>query len=275
MMTISLNDCHLPDEYIDSAIWFATETRENRELPSSKEILTSIFPFHWLGSNKEATEEDFHAINDLNECHLPEEYVDASVLCYYNDDDDTSESERPPSAKDILRYVVPFRWLRCNDDSTKKLPEEPSATSGMTLNECHFPDEYVDAIVSYYPSDSEASSPIEDFIASIITFAGHANNGNATEKPCPATGDIFLNDCHLPDDYVDAVISAYGKDPSERSKDQSVRNESRRNAKHPWVGDEASKAEKDDNHALKRPPISRDALQRRRKSTQSVSRSAQ
>jgi hypothetical protein len=48
MLAISLNDYHLPDEYVDSAISFDAETSKNQDLPSAKDILTSIFPFHWL-----------------------------------------------------------------------------------------------------------------------------------------------------------------------------------------------------------------------------------
>jgi hypothetical protein len=132
----------------------------------------------------------------------------------------------------------------------------------MALNECHLPDEYVDALVSYDSSGSEVTSPIEDIIMSVISIPWLGNNDNATEKLGPTTNDIFLNDCHLPDDYVDVVLSAYGTDPSERSKDLSAKNakstcenESRRNGRHAWVGDEASKAKKDDGYALKKAPI--------------------
>jgi hypothetical protein len=311
MMAIFLSDYHLPDEYVDSAISFDDETSENPKLPYAKDILTSILSLNWPRSDKEDAKGDSHVMNDLNECHLPG--VEASVLCYYDDDSEMSESEEPRSAKDLLRYIVPIRWLRCKDDSTKKLPEERFVTSDMALNECHLPDEYVDAMVSYDSSGREESSPVEDLIGSVITFPWLGSNDSATEKYRPVMNDISLNDC----------------DPSERSNDLSAKsvkfkfeettsaepspslhrpmeslakiisadpkaNESIRNFKLAWFfPDEASKAKKDDAYDPKKSPITgvgvgkdpvealfpsanvwRGAL-RRRTSTQSMSGSSQ
>jgi hypothetical protein len=43
---ITLNDFHLPDEYIDAVTTSGAETSEIQELPSAKDILTLIVP--WL-----------------------------------------------------------------------------------------------------------------------------------------------------------------------------------------------------------------------------------
>ena len=278
MRDITLSNCHLPDEYIDPAISFDGETSEIQVLPSAKDILTSIVPFHWLQVNKDKTEKTSHSMNMLNECHLPEEYVDVPVLCYFDDGSDMSESEQLPSAKDLLSYVLPIRWFGDNGDASTQSPEDSSGVSDLTLNDYHLPDEYVDGLVSYNSSGREESSPVEDVIRSIAAFPWLGNNDHFTEMSHHAANDIMLNDCHLPDEYVDAVLSSYGTRPRhERNKNPSAKNlktkceetessepsrsldhfmnnlnkiisaESSRNIKHPWVADKSSHGKKDDS----------------------------
>jgi hypothetical protein len=77
----------------------------------------------------------------------------------------------------------------------------------MTLNECHLPDEYVDAMVSYDSSGSKESTPPEDLIGSLVTFPWFGSNGKATKKTPHATNNFdLLKSCHLPDEYDEVVI---------------------------------------------------------------------
>jgi hypothetical protein len=224
---IILINCHLPDEYIDSAISFDAGTSENQEFPSAKDILTSLLSLSWLRNTKKDTKEDSHVImTDLSDCHLPDEYIDVPVLCsYYDDDSDTCESEELPSAKDLLSFIVPSHWFRSNDDTKCQYSENLSGTSDMTLNECHLPDEYVDAMVSYDSSRSEENTPPKDRIGSLVTFPWFGSNENATQNAHHATHSVLLlNDCHLPDEYVDVVLSSYGTDSSGRNEDPSEKN---------------------------------------------------
>jgi hypothetical protein len=286
MLAISLKDYHLPDEYVDSAISVDVKTSESQDLPTVRDILTSILPVNWSPSNKEDAKEDPHGMNDLNECRLTDD--DASVLCYYDDDSDTTGSEGP---KNLLGYIVPIRWLRCNDDSTKRLSEKRSVGSNVVLKECHLPDEYVDAMVSYDYGGSEVSSPVEYPIGCVITLPWLESNDSTTKKHRPFMNEIFLSDCHLPDDYVDVVLASFATDQNERSDDLSAMNvkrkceettsaepspspdgsmeglakimstdpkanESSRDSKLAWVlADEASKAKKDDSYAPKKIPV--------------------
>jgi hypothetical protein len=225
MRGITLTDCHLPDEFVDSAMSFDAETSENPDLPSAKDILTSFLPLHWFRNNTKETKEDSHVImTALNECHLPDEYIDVPVLCsYYDDDSDTRESEELPSAKDLLSFIIPTHWFGSNDDTKNQLSDDLSCTSNMALNECHLPDEYVDAMVSYDSSGSEESSPPQDLIGSLVAWFG--SNDNATKKTPNATNSFFLlNDCHLPDEYVDVVLSSYGTKSSGRNEDPWKKN---------------------------------------------------
>jgi hypothetical protein len=280
MPAISLSDYQLPDEHVDYAISFDAETSENQEL---LDVNVQDIRTHF----KEDSTENSHDTNDLNDSHLLDE--DASVLWYYDDDSDTTESEGPQSAKDLLGYIVPIRWIRCNDNSTKQLPEKRSVMRDMALSECHLPDEYVDAIFSYDSSRNEVSSPIGDLIGSVITSFWLGSNDSTTKEHRPVMNEICLNDCHLPDDYVDVVLSSFSAtNPSERrsatnfkfhckertsaepspsfdrSMERLVRvistdskaNESSSSSKLSWVfADEASKAKKDDSYAPKMIPI--------------------
>jgi hypothetical protein len=153
----------------------------------------------------------------------------------------------------------------------------------VALNECHLPDEYLDAIFSYDFSRSEVSSPIEDLVESFINSFWLGSNDSTTKKHGPVMNEIVLRDWHLPDDYVDVILSSFTTNPSasksakhvksggeqtisaepSRSIDRSMErlvkvistdseaSESSNIFKRAWDFADASKAKKDDSYAPK------------------------
>jgi hypothetical protein len=155
--SISLKECDLPDEYIDSVISFdaeaSTETREL--LPAAGDIFRSLVPHHWLHSDNIVTEKpaNNHAhVNDmkLSDYDLPDEYVDAAAVISF---DDSENLPNPLGAAmdslNCLHHCIESRAEDCDD---------------VALNDYDLPDEYVSAEVSCShrdrPNVTEASHVI-------------------------------------------------------------------------------------------------------------------
>lgn len=143
MPSITINSCHLPDEYIDAAISLDAETSEAPTHPSAGDFLHFLVPRHWHRSNKNSPIKrtaDQHVGMKLCDYDLPDEYVDAAVLSF--DDSDKSGYENTlPSPVDLLGSVVTLGCLH-------QPSEDRNDTANVALSDYDFPDEYISAEVS-------------------------------------------------------------------------------------------------------------------------------
>lgn len=229
MTSSSFHDCHHPDEYVDAAIFIYPEPRENQlELPSPSDALRfALVPLRHLrimgGDNQVAVVPskallETNIIN-LNDYHLPDEYCDAAALFSYdhkNDGDDEA-----PAPHDIFSSFL--SWLRYthNDNDTPSQSLEPSLTSDMNISNCHLPEDYIDSTVVCDSSPTivanddvtSSSSSTGDLFDSIAAFLTRVNEGSddtdEEESVCDesSNNNISMDDCDLPDEFVDAVIS--------------------------------------------------------------------
>jgi len=227
----AFHDRHYPDEYVDSAISFEPETSEPRDLPSANDILRYIIPLRRFRKDNDAKDEAQVFTSDLNlsDYHFPDEYCDAALFSY---DAQDSRGAALPS-QDIVGSLLSLAWLRHSHETTESPQEmDSSSLSDFDSSNCDLPDGYIDSTLTYTSpardndATSSAGNVLLDSIASFIRGSesdGEGNDetvGEARESP----SNVSMDSCHLPDDYVDAVIS-YDGDSSQRDEVAPVDND--------------------------------------------------
>ena len=150
----------------------------------------------------------------LNECDLPDEYIDAVVSF------DAETIEEPPSVgSTILRSLVPHHWLQ--SDNTVKTTEDHSHVNDMKLSEVDLPDEYVDAVAVISFDDSDTAEILLDPLAAAIDSFNCLHH--SIESTAEDRNEIFLNEYDLPDDYITAEVSCSPRDKPNEEASQLFR----------------------------------------------------
>lgn len=226
--TSNFHDCHHPDEYVDAAIFIYPESRESYlDLPSPKDILRfALVPLKRLRMGEEQVTVvpskallETNIIN-LTQYHLPDEYCDAAAL-FTCENDDGDEQTGPPSSYDIVSSFL--SWLRYTTQNNNAYSSSPSLgttlTSDMNLSNCHLPPDYIDSTVVCDSSSMDANDSTTslkgDLFDSLASFLSRGNGESSKEESAcdESPNNISMEDCDLPDEFVDAVIFCNDSDP--------------------------------------------------------------
>lgn len=150
----------------------------------------------------------------IKEYHYPDEYVDTTMTA----GGETGEDDL--SAKDVLRYLVPFRRNRTDQDISGDI----KYGQDINLSDYHLPDEYWDGFAL---NDNDMSANVQALSTRVIPFAWFRNAMEETSAPPPdmeiSSNNMNLSDCHLSEDYIDSTHGAYNESSSEDRIIDSIR----------------------------------------------------
>ena len=156
---LNLSDYHLPDEYCDASTLFTyDENKHGEELPSSRDIVSSFLSWlhhstHDDNDTSSATLDTSVMQNvDISSCHLPEDYIDSSVVCESPLVVEKTTSSTTGDLFDSIAFFLTRGNEKREKDTSLARCESPN---NISMAECDLPDEFVDAVISCNDSVSD------------------------------------------------------------------------------------------------------------------------
>lgn len=207
MNGVTVNNCDLPDEYIDPVISFddaeGTGENENHHAPADDGAMTResslhlISPLQWLRKSSTAQgvfKRRANSDHDMKLCDydLPDEYVDAAVLSF--DDSPTNYREGtlplPSSPRELLGCMN-----HCHDSKEPSF-EDRNDTADLALSDCDLPDGYISAEVCNSPRESphKIVSYDQPTVGLSRRHREYPSDSSSTNTTSSSTTSIHTND---------------------------------------------------------------------------------